>query len=183
MHHLTTLDPASATSRGSNGESMQIDWESSYEPGDLVEAIDFDRRLLNELREHEDLPRVTSQISRHVAATQAKMEEESPIDLAENAAGSTISDKKEAISSRMVFTESDIEEFMNQPVREDEMHFVYDKTLCEKVYHRADYLKKLKAKLEHVALDCHMIEEITAYIKECKSQSNFDLSHEAEIAE
>ena len=47
----------------------------------------------------------------------------------------------------MVFTESDIEEFMNQPVREDEIHFVYDKTLCEKVYHRADYLKKLKAKL------------------------------------
>ena len=82
----------------------------------------------------------------------------------------------------MMFTESDVEELMNQPVGEDNVHFVYDKTLCEKVFHRSDYLKKLKAKLEHVALECHQIEEITAYIKACKTQSNFDLKHEAEIA-
>ena len=38
------------------------DWESSssQEPFDLNEAVEWDRRLLNDLRELEDQPKVTS---------------------------------------------------------------------------------------------------------------------------
>lgn len=51
------------------------------------------------------------------------------------------------------------------------------------MWHRADYLRKLKQRLEHVATECHQIEEITAYIKACKAQTNYDLSQEAKVAE
>ena len=34
----------------------------------------------------------------------------------------------------------------------------------------------------HVTLDCHKVDEITSYIKECKAQTNYDLNHEAEVA-
>ena len=52
---------------------------------------------------------------------------------------------------------------------ENSVHFIYDKSLCEKVWHRADYLRKLKQRLEHVALECHQLDEITGYIKACKA--------------
>ena len=54
----------------------------------------------------------------------------------------------------MFFTDSDIDELLEQPCNGD-LTFVYDKALCDRVWHRADYLKKLRAKLEHVALECH----------------------------
>ena len=86
----------------------------------------------------------------------------------------------------MLFTEVDIDELLSQPCADpadfSAVKFVYDKGLCERVWHRANYLRKLKAKLEDVTLECHQIDEISDYIKECKAQTNFDLSHEAEIA-
>ena len=86
----------------------------------------------------------------------------------------------------MFFSDADIEELLSQPCADpadfSTVKFVYDKALCEKVWHRANYLRKLKAKLEHVCLECHQIDEITDYIKECKAQTNFDLNHQADVA-
>lgn len=48
-----------------------MDWESSQEPVDKDEAIEYDRRLLSDLKDlqerFDDFPRVTSQLSRHLA--------------------------------------------------------------------------------------------------------------------
>ena len=89
--------------------------------------------------------------------------------------------------TRMMFTARDVDELLNQPCGDPAdynavQQFVYDKTLCEKVWLRADYLRKLEANLMHVTLDCHKVDEITSYIKECKAQTNYDLNHEAEVA-
>lgn len=80
-----------------------------------------------------------------------------------------------------MFTDDDINELLNSPCN-GEYNFVYDKTLIERVWHRADDLRKLKSKLVPVALECHQLDEIKAYIKTCRAQTNFDLSHEAEVA-
>lgn len=72
----------------------------------------------------------------------------------------------------MFFTDENIDELLSQPCSDpadySQVKFVYDKALCEKVWHRASYLRKLKAKLPHVALECHQIDEINEYIRECE---------------
>ena len=55
---------------------------------------------------------------------------------------------------RMYFTDADIDELLQKPLNGD-LDFVYDKALCERVWNRADYLRKLRARLEYVALECH----------------------------
>ena len=42
------------------------DWNSSQEPMEIDEAIENDNRILNDLKDQVDLPRVTSQLSRHL---------------------------------------------------------------------------------------------------------------------
>ena len=151
---------------------MQVDWDSSHEAVDLDEAIRQDSRLLNDLKELEEQPTVTSQLSRYVQQTQSMFDDCAMGDEGE----------KKSAATRMMFFDSDIDELLNQPVGENSLHILYDKTLCEKVWNRANYLRKLKTRLVHVALECHHIEEITAYIKACKAQTNYDLSHEAQVA-
>ena len=161
---------------------------------DIDEAIEWDNRLLHDLKDQEELvPKITSQLGRHIellAEIQAEEEAQSLAAAVADEGNDSVPEVPEPVKekpTRMYFTEQDIDELLSQQPCGDlsdfnQVHFVYDKNLCEKVWNRADYLRKLKAKLEYVALECHQIDEIAAYIKECKAQTNFDLSYEAGVA-
>ena len=84
----------------------------------------------------------------------------------------------------MMFNLTDMEDLLRRPCAEletgsPEIALVYDKLLYDKVWHRSQYLRELKEKLGEIAQECHQMEMITGYIKACKQQTNFDLSHEA----
>ena len=167
---------------------MQVDWESSHEPNNLDEAITQDIRMLNDMKDTVGLPTITSQLNAHINEAQAafddSMEEDNLTDELDGEKDHFDNGKfrksKNEPPKRMYFSESDLDELLNQQC--NELKFVYDKALCEKVWQRADFLRKLKTKLEHVALECHQLDEINAYIKICLSQTNFDLTHEVKIA-
>ena len=60
---------------------MVVDWanenESSHEPMDIDEAIETDNRLLSDLKnQNDDLPRITSQLSKHVDQCAAFMDQQ-----------------------------------------------------------------------------------------------------------
>ena len=190
-------NPNGSHQAAGHSAAMMADWEncneSSHEPMDIDEAIEMDNRLLRELKDQEqDLPRITGQLGKHIekcAAAQLMEQQDSAdngVDSNGEEAPAPVAKKQPVAPTRMFFTEADIDELLSQPCADpadfSAVKFVYDKGLCERVWHRANYLRKLKAKLENVAQECHQIDEITEYIKECKAQTNFDLSHEAEVA-
>ena len=181
--HSNPGGPSTLNTNGNAGQSaMVVDWEnneSSQEPMDIDEAIEVDNRLLGELKDQEqDLPRITGQLSKHIEqCAAAQMEQQDSADNGVDSNGeeapAPVAKKPPAAPTRMFFTDADIDELLSQPCADpadfSAVKFVYDKGLCERVWHRANALRKLKAKLENVAQECHQIDEITEYIKDCKA--------------
>ena len=62
---------------------------------------------------------------------------------------------KKLAPTRMMFTDEDIDELLSQPCANpldfNIVKFVFDKGLYERVWHRANYLRKLKTKIDYVA--------------------------------
>ena len=78
--------------------------------------------------------------------------------------------KPESAPTRMLFTDSDVNDLLSLPCMDNFNTLrIYDKSLYESAWNRAAFLRKLKEKLEHVAEECHQIDDINAYIKTCKS--------------